>query len=179
MLNLNFIPFPVLETERFVLRALRPEDDREIFILRTDKAINEFIDRQPPASIEETRAFINTIHENILKEEAILWAISFKGQETLAGTICLWKIDIPGAKAELGYELLPQYHGKGIMQEVIPAVLKFGFERIGLQLIEAELDKRNIKSLKLLQRNGFVLTEHSGNENFSPMVLYSLKKHSA
>src|SRR5688572_3190134 len=116
MINVNFSPFPVLSTERFTLRPLRVEDDKELFILRTDKKINEFIDRVPPSSLEDVRGFINKIIDAANKGESILWAICGKGEETLSGTICLWKISPAEAKAEIGYELLPQHHGKGIMQ---------------------------------------------------------------
>ena len=156
MVNVNFSPFPILYTERFVLRPLRMEDDVDLFILRTDENINKFIGRHPPGSVEEVRAFIEKIFENTQKGLAILWAICAKDEEALSGTICLWKISPVEEKAEIGYELLPQYHGKGIMQEVIPVVIQFGFEKIGLKTIEAEFHRDNIKSLKLLDKNGFV-----------------------
>lgn len=175
MIKTNFAPFPILHTERFILRPLSVEDDKEIFILRTDKGINEFIDRQPPASLEEVRAFIDKISNNISKGESILWAISLRTGGNLWGTICLWNISIAEAKAEIGYELLPQHHGKGIMQEVIPVVIRFGFEKMGLQLIEAQLDHRNIKSIMLLKRNGF---EHDDSVHADEphMVVYKLQR---
>lgn len=174
MIHTNFSPFPVLYTERFTLRPLRLEDDKELFILRTDKRINEFIDRKPPASLEDVRAFMNLIMDASNRGESILWAICANGEKTLSGTICLWKISPAEAKAEIGYELLHQHHGKGIMQEVIPQVVQFGFEKIGLRLIEAEFHRENVKSLKLLVRNGF--TEDIDAKSDHPdLIIYKLK----
>jgi ribosomal-protein-alanine N-acetyltransferase len=80
-----------------------------------------------------------------------------KGGTQFLGSICLWKISREDAKAEIGYELLPENHGKGIMQEVIPRVIQFGFEEMTLQTIEAELTPRNLKSVRLLEKNNFKL----------------------
>ena len=76
-------------------------------------------------------------------------------------------------KAEIGYELLPENHGKGIMQEVIPRVTQFGLEEMKLQTIEAELSQRNLKSVRLLEKNNFKLVEV--NEENPDLVVYALK----
>ena len=176
-MNVNFSPFPILHTERFVLRSLRLEDDKELFVLRTDPRINEFLNREPPGSLEDVRAFINKILENTQKGESILWAVCANGEGSLSGTICLWKISPAEEKAEIGYELLQQYHGKGIMQEVIPEVIRFGFETLGLKVIEAELEKANVKSVKLLEKNGFVKDMSAENDQ-SPLVIFTLRRFS-
>ncbi len=97
-----------------------------------------------------------------------------KDESKLLGTICLWKISKDEAKAEIGYELLPENHGKGIMQEVIPRVLQFGFEEIKLEMIEAELSPRNLKSVRLLEKNNFTLA--AVNEESPDSVVYALKR---
>lgn len=156
MIDVNFIPFPLLETERFSLRPLYMEDDKDLFTLRSDKSVNQYIGRTPPQSIEEVREFINKILDNIQKGYSILWAVCPKGSDRLSGTICLWNIVPDEAKAEIGYELLPEHWGKGIMQEVIPVVLQFGFEKMRLETIDAVLDEQNVKSVRLTEKFGFV-----------------------
>jgi len=47
MLLLNFNPFPFLSTERLNLRRISDEDDKEIFFLRSDKEMLQFLDRDP------------------------------------------------------------------------------------------------------------------------------------
>ena len=67
--------------------------------------------------------------------------------------------------------LHPDFQAKGIMNEALLAVIKFGFEIMKVNTIDAEVDPNNIPSIKLLQRNGFVLTREAPNT-----VIYSLKK---
>ena len=53
MKSISFNPFPVLKTERLTLRQLSIDDDKEIFLLRSDMEANKYIDRDPCGTIEE------------------------------------------------------------------------------------------------------------------------------
>jgi ribosomal-protein-alanine N-acetyltransferase len=87
-----------------------------------------------------------------------MWAVTQKGNPSLIGTICLWNIIVHKAQAEIGYELLPGFQGKGIMQEAIPRVIRYAFEDMALRSIVAVLEPGNLRSVKLLQKHNFVLT---------------------
>ena len=71
-MNFNFTLFPVLETERLTLRKLNLENTTAIFGLRTNKEINEFIDREKLNNLSESRAFINLISNLALNNKGIL-----------------------------------------------------------------------------------------------------------
>src|SRR5665811_2355555 len=128
-------PFPLLKTEHLILLQLTLEDDNEIFLLRSDESVNKFLDRPIAKTIDDARQFINKINESLRKNELIYWAITFKNHPKLIGTICLWNISEDGTKAEIGFELLPDYQGKGIIQEVLPKVVRYGFENMKLNSI--------------------------------------------
>ena len=161
--TINFIPFPMLETEHLILRQLKMEDQNEIFALRSDDRVNEFLDRIKANSPEDALLFIHNINTSINNNEAIYWAITLKNEPALAGTICLWNIFKEDLTAEIGYELHPDQQGKGIMQEAIIKVIDYGFQTMKLNLIEAELAPANLRSIKLLERNGFVYVRETEN----------------
>ncbi|KGL60515.1 MULTISPECIES: GNAT family N-acetyltransferase [unclassified Polaribacter] len=71
-MNFNFTLFPVLETERLTLRKMNLENATAIFGLRTNKEINEFIDREKLNNLSESRAFINLIPNLALNNKGIL-----------------------------------------------------------------------------------------------------------
>ncbi|MFI5128624.1 MAG: GNAT family N-acetyltransferase [Chitinophagales bacterium] len=178
MLAINFTPFPDLTSERLRFRPLIPEDVNEIFGLRSDERVNRFIGRTQCKSFEEAGAFINKINRNIHNNESIYWAIAFKNDNKLIGTICLWNIQPENYRAEIGYELNPEYWGKGIMTEAIPTIIEYGFETMKLHSIQADLDPANSPSVVLLERNGFVKEGHFKestyfNGKFSDRVVYS------
>jgi [ribosomal protein S5]-alanine N-acetyltransferase len=144
MCKINFTPFPLLTTEKLILWQLTLEDDNEIFFLRSDSEVNKYLDRPIAKKVDDARRFINKIKDSISKNELIFWAVSIKESTKLVGTICLWNISEDETTAEIGFELLSDYQGKGIIQELLPIVLKFGLETMNLKSIEGEMDPNNI-----------------------------------
>ncbi len=155
MLKLNLTPFPELITPRLFLRELRMEDAGEIFLLRSDERVNEFVDRATAISIDDGRQFISKIITAQHNSEGIMWAITLKNEPKLIGTIVYWNIIKEKDEAEVGYELLPQWHGKGIMQEALSKVIEFGFTTLGIKTIVAGPKAGNQRSVKLLEKCGF------------------------
>ena len=152
MRDRNFKPFPVLKTERLTLRQLANTDDNEIFALRSSENVNKYLDRKPSKSIDDAKTFIQTINKNIEKNDSIYWAITLNDTDKLIGTICLFDFSDDNLKAEIGYELLPKFQGKGIMQEATSKVIDFGIQRIGLNLIKAYTHSENQSSTRLLEK---------------------------
>jgi ribosomal-protein-alanine N-acetyltransferase len=89
-----FTPFPVLSTQRLTLRQVRSSDDKEIFALRSNANVNRYLDRNPSKSIDNAREFIQTINQNIQRNESVYWAITLNGIDKLIGTICLYEFSI-------------------------------------------------------------------------------------
>jgi ribosomal-protein-alanine N-acetyltransferase len=153
---MGFLPIPTLNTERLVLRPLLDEDDQAIFILRTSDSINKFIDRPKPANLEEVKQFISKINDGIEINKWYYWAICFKDQVELIGTICVWNFSEDRSAAEVGYELLPSLQKRGIMDEALKSVLDFVFKLPGFKALEANTHADNDASSRLLTRNNFV-----------------------
>ncbi len=159
----NFKPFPVLKTERLTLRQLVGTDANEIFALRSNGNVNKYLDRKPSKSIDDAKTFIQTINENIQRNNSIYWAITLNGVDKLIGTICLFDFSEDNLKAEIGYELLPDFQGKGIMQEATLKVIDFGSQHIRLNSIEANTHFENQSSTRLLEKFNFKV--HSVDDN--------------
>ncbi|MEI9807770.1 MAG: GNAT family N-acetyltransferase [Bacteroidota bacterium] len=124
-------------------------------LLRTDDAVNRYLDRLKARSIEEARKFIRKINSSISNNELIIWGISLKNDPKLIGTICYWNISRENNTAETGYELLPAYQGKGIMQEALAKVIRYGFDTMKLHTIEAFANADNKQSADLLTKLRF------------------------
>ncbi len=155
MLNRVFSPFPILTTERLTLRQLSQSDKEEIFALRSDNHINQYLDRQPSKSLEDAINFINKVKENTISAESVYWAITITGSKKLVGTICLFDFSDEDDKCEIGYELSVSYQGQGIMQEAAGKVIDYGVQTIGLKRIEAITHNDNQSSIRLLEKFDF------------------------
>lgn len=155
MKNLDFSIFPVIKTSRLVLRELSAQDALQIHALRSDPKIAAMTGRTPSTGIEDAMAHIYKIGKLIENNASIYWAISLLDSPSLIGTICLWNFDTENAIAEIGYELLPDFQGKGFMREAIAAVIKYGFEEVKIKTITAFPSANNISSVKVLKMAGF------------------------
>ena len=155
----SFNPFPAFETSRLKLRKLSVEDSYELLRIRSNKIVNEFIDRPETTSLEEAALFIEMINGKINNNESIYWAIELKETKKLIGTVCLYNLSIHPLSGELGYELHPDFHGQGLMHEAIQCVVNYGFNKINLKVITALPKKENIKSIHLLLKNKFIHDE--------------------
>lgn len=179
MLAINFNPFPNLETERLYLSRVVDEDADEIFALRSNKEIMKYIPRPLVNNIEEALSHIAMIDEKIDINEGINWGIVLKENSKIIGIIGHYRIKPQNYRAEIGYMLLPEYHGKGIISEAVKEVVKYGFEVMQLHSIEAIIDPENFASERVLQKNGFIKEAHlKENEYFDgkflDTVIYSI-----
>lgn len=181
MLVFNFAPFPNLETNRLNLRRLKSEDVDEIFVLRSNPEIMQFIPRPLMKTKEEALEFISVMDTNVNNNNVINWAITTKEDDRLIGMIGFYRMKPENYRAEVGYILSPEFHGKGIITEALEKVIQFGFEEMGLNSIEAVIDPENFGSEKVLLKNNFVkeghFKEHTFFEGeFLDSIFYSLLK---
>lgn len=156
MLSLQFTPFPVLQTERLLLRALSSADAPALAEMRSNKRVNEFLYRADSITVEYATDFIAKRIEDAENNESIMWAIQLRDEPRMLGSICLWNIVPEKDKAEIGYEMHPDYYGKGIMHEAMQKVIEYGFGVMKLKTMEALPVKDNLKSIQLLERNHFI-----------------------
>ena len=160
MLLLNFNPFPELFTERLLLREISAADVKEVFQLRSNKNVMQFIDKPLAQTTDDAMALIQKIEDGHEKNENITWAITLQNRPELIGTIGFWHIDKENYRAEIGYLLHPGFQGKRLMQEAIEMVLKYGFQTMRLHSVEANVNPANNASIKLLEKNKFVKEAH-------------------
>jgi ribosomal-protein-alanine N-acetyltransferase len=174
MLHRTFTSFPILTTERLTLRQLVLADEQEIFTLRSDGEINKYLDRQLSNTIDDARNFINKVNENFNKNDSLYWAITLSDRNILAGTICLFGFSDENNKCEIGYELLTNFQGQGIMREAAEKVIDYAFNIIKVREIEAFLHKDNQRSIMLLEKLSFKNSMEPDKKN-PDLIYYHLK----
>jgi RimJ/RimL family protein N-acetyltransferase len=156
MLELNFHPFPILETARLRLRKIGLPDQEEFFMLRSSKTVMKYIDRPLAKSREDATQLIKMMVELIDNNQGLTWAISLLEKPKMIGTVHLWKISPENHRAEIGYLLDPAFQGQGLMHETLQTVIHYGFYRLKLHSIEANVNPENMASIRLLEKIGFV-----------------------
>ncbi|MBS1669594.1 MAG: GNAT family N-acetyltransferase [Bacteroidetes bacterium] len=165
MLTTNFSSFPILTTDRLTLRQLSIDDQQSIFALRSDAEINKYLVRQTSRTIEDAIDFINKINDNIKKNNSMYWAITLTQTKTFVGAICLFDFSSEKKSCEIGYELMTNFQGQGIMKEAANKVIDYAFQVLQFQKIVAFTHKANQKSTKLLTTFNFIKSIVADKEN--------------
>ncbi|WP_410880594.1 GNAT family N-acetyltransferase [Myroides sp. DW712] len=150
-----FKEFPTIQTDRLLLRALHFTDAPALFDYFSKDEVTDFYDLPTFQSIEEAHELLLAWQERYQNQEAIRWAITLQERpDQLIGTCGFHNFSIENARAEIGYELHPNFWRNGIMTEAIAAIIPFGFTKFELNRIEAFIDPANISSRKLLEKVG-------------------------
>jgi [ribosomal protein S5]-alanine N-acetyltransferase len=182
MLEPNFSPFPKITTQRLLLRRMTEKDTGEIFFLRSNEDVMQYIDRPRAASVQDAEAFLDIINNSLDINDGITWGITIKeNAEKLIGTIGYWRMKKEHYRAEIGYMLHPVFWKKGIMKEAILAVLEFGFDTLHLHSVEANINAENAASAGILEATGFIKEAHFKEDfffdaTFRDTVIYSKLK---
>lgn len=156
MLTLNLERFPVIETERLILREHLNADAKALFALRSNKEVMRYIDRENPKDIEETEAKIRLVHEGFNSRISIAWVIALKeNPDEMIGEIGYYRTNLDNYRAEVGYMLQSNFWRKGIISEALNRVLTFGFQEMKLHSISANINPGNDASRQILLKHGF------------------------
>ncbi|MEO6694014.1 MAG: GNAT family N-acetyltransferase [Ignavibacteria bacterium] len=155
-----FEKFPVIETERLILRKIIHEDKDEVFAIYSSSEAMKYFGKNPFEKIGQAEEMIDKVINAFNYQEGIRWGITLKPSDKLIGTGGFWRILKDHLRAEIGYDLNPAYWKKGIMYEAITAMIKFAFNEMNLHSIEANIDPANNASEKLLEKTGFKKEGH-------------------
>lgn len=172
MINRNLTSFQILTTDRLTLRQLSTDDQQHIFDLRSDTEINKYLNRAPCETIEDAIIFINKINDQIQKN-SIYWVITLTKTNEFVGTICLFDLSNKRNSCEIGYELMQEQQGKGIMKEALQEVINYAFRILQFKKILAFTHIKNGRSTKLLKKFNFVQSLETDTEN-PDLIIFTL-----
>ena len=155
MLTINLTPCPTLTTDRLTIRRLNYLDGKDLHQLRSNPTVMRFIPRPLTTSVNDAVRLIQVFNDAIRRNESVTWGITLNNKPGVIGTIGFVRISPENFRAEVGYLLHPEYHGNGIMQEALQAVVDYGFRVMKLHSIVAIVNPDNTASARVLERNGF------------------------
>lgn len=172
--------FPELKTARLSLRMVYDSDAALVFRLYSDARVMQF--RGEAVFREKTQAeqLIFQWRKRFALENGMRWAIVLRATEKMIGSIGFKQIQQQHLRADLGYELDPDWWNRGIMTEAIKAVSDFGLNEMQLHSIEANISPDHLASRRVLEKIGFKLEAHYREnyfyEGWWDSAIWSLRK---
>lgn len=150
-----FKSFPVIETDRLLLREILPNDEEDLFDMFSDEETMKYYGLDTYKSLDDAADTIKHMRKGFKNRWLIKWAVSFKDSGRFIGLCGFHNWVKSDRRSEIGYILSKDLWGKGITGEAVKAIIRFGFSSMGLNRIEAVVRLENSRSISLLHRCGF------------------------
>ena len=143
-----------MKTKRFKLREIEQSDIVNIHRGLSDLKLTKYYDVYFP-TIEATQKQMDWYADLKKNNTGIWWGVYSKETNEFCGAGGFNNLDEKHKKAEIGFWLLPEYWGRGIMKEVMPKIFEEGFENLDLNRIEGYVLSQNDKCNKALEQINF------------------------
>jgi RimJ/RimL family protein N-acetyltransferase len=144
-----------LETERLILRRLTPEDASPMFRnWANDPEVTKYLTWQPHGSVDVTRNVISDWIRAYEKPDYYSWAIELKSLGEPIGSIAVVQENDAIRMVSIGYCIGKAWWRKGFASEALAELVRFFFEEVGANRIEARHDPRNPNSGKVMMKAG-------------------------
>jgi [ribosomal protein S5]-alanine N-acetyltransferase len=120
--------FPVLETQRLVLREFRPQDAQAVFEIFSQEIVTRSLDSLTMQSVAEAEEKV-TARINLFKDgQGYRWGITLRQHsEQIVGSCGFYLLNPRWFSCETGYELHPAHWRQGIMTEALKAIIDFAY----------------------------------------------------
>jgi RimJ/RimL family protein N-acetyltransferase len=141
-----------LRSHRLLLRPFAPEDEEALFRFLNEPQVRRYLCDDLPVPREMVQEHIALSQRNFREQGFGLFSLFLaEAPGTFIGFTGLGRID-DGEEVEVWYALAPEHWGRGLATEAAQAMLRFGFEQLGLPEIWAGADLDNAASFRVMER---------------------------
>jgi ribosomal-protein-alanine N-acetyltransferase len=148
--------FPELESERVIYREVTPEDVEDIFKIYSDPEVAKYDWYKPIATKDDAFSIINRYGKEFQNKEELTWGVARKYDNKIIGYCCLGSFNDESRRSEIGYGFNRDEWNKGYATEAIKVLVKFGFDIMNFNRIEATVTLGNDASVKALKKANFL-----------------------
>jgi RimJ/RimL family protein N-acetyltransferase len=167
---------PTLRTHRLLLRPRSLADTDACLRMDQEPEVTRYVSG-PWSDPVAHRAFVEQRTRGPYPDGLRYWTLAPSDRPTeFVGWVLLIPLDAIGPEIEVGWRLRPAFWGLGYATEAASAVLRHGFDRMGLEEVLAEIDAANIASVRVAERIGLRRRASRTSEG-REWVRYTLTRH--
>lgn len=148
------IDSPTIKTARLLLRQFTDSDLENVYKGLSNPEIIKYYGVSY-TTLEETKEQMRFFADLEKKGTGIWWAICSLDQRIFYGAGGLNSLSKEHKKAEIGFWLLKEHWGKGIMREAMPLITEYGFSKLHLHRIEGIVESENMACKRAIGKLGF------------------------
>lgn len=175
----RFEKYHPLMTAHYTLDWLTAFPVKALFSLRQDHDLAVSSRRQPDSAITDSVRYVNQAMRQVMSDAALIWGIEDRQTKHFLGTLSLKNFNTLEQSVEIAGELLPEAQNQGVMTEILNYLIRFIFDELGMQRIQAITLKTQTAAHQLLTGAGFQLKEQltvldAAEASSNPLAIYEL-----
>lgn len=149
-----FTHIPTLETDRLTLRRMLPTDADDMYDYAQRADVTRHLTWEPHPDRMYTREYLAYVSAHYTAGDFFDWAVVERESGRMIGTCGFTRFHCEADCGEIGYVIHPAFWGRGIATEAVRAVIRFGFQKLELNRIEAKFMEGNEASRRVMEKNG-------------------------
>jgi ribosomal-protein-alanine N-acetyltransferase len=146
-----------IESLRLHLREYTLSDLLNFYRLKSNRQVWKYSTCPPVISIEEAKKILAALDEKQKTVKYGFHALFLKDKETFIGEAGIISLNENVNRCEIGYNLIPEYWNKGFATEITKELIRYAFQNMNIERIEALALKNNIASCRVLEKSGMKL----------------------
>lgn len=163
----------MITTDRLLLTPFAPEHREGLFEMNSNPEVMRYL--SDPQTQEQVDEMIAKVQARWGKYGFAWWTVLLRDTDTVIGAACLQHLaHIEENPLEIGWRLIPDYHGKGYATEAGQAAMDFGFNTVGVDYVCAVADPENTASTKVMERLGMT---YAGIQTHYDVPCATYEKH--
>ncbi len=163
----------ILETDRLRLREFELNDAEDMWKLNEDEEVIRYTGDPPFESVDSAREFLEN-YPDYRHNGYGRWAVLKKGSGEFIGW-CGLKLNEEGY-IDIGFRFFKKEWGKGYATEAAQACLDYGFNKLGMKEIIGRAARKNIASLKVLEKLGMEFWKEDGCKGIEDSLYYKVRR---
>jgi ribosomal-protein-alanine N-acetyltransferase len=163
-----------IETDRLRLRPLGRDDVDALHRLLTQPGVRKYLCDDEIIPRERAASFVETSIASFEADGYGLWGVAPKDADTLVGFCGFWFFHEP-PRLELLYGLGEDHWHKGLATEVATAMIRYGFETLAFERVEASTDAPNAASVAVMERAGMTFWKREMSNGLDT-IYYAIEK---
>lgn len=150
----------MLSKDNIVLRAPEPQDVEFLYQLENDPDFWHLSNTNMPFSRFDLEQYVLLSDKDVFKtrQARFIIELSEANQKKTIGAIDLFDLEPKHQRAGIGIMIIEEGRGFGYAGAALDVLIDFSFNHLELHQLYCNVEKDNVKSLKLFKERGFIVS---------------------
>lgn len=166
--------YPLIETERLLLRMFRAEDLDTVYHLFSDADVQKHLSVENKRTREQLKVTLKNLVSRWDERGFGVWCVTEKKTDEIVG-YCGFQYFDDMPEVEIIFAFLKNFWGKGFATEAAKACLRYWFEELTSDEMFAATSPKNFASLRVLEKIGMSYVGQSAHYRME-LVTYSTSR---